>query len=621
MRGKLVVPLFVTLLILCPITIANLCIDSQLCSQNKRIMDGFTASALLYTESIPVHILNNTDFANQASVNSWDGNGSMNDPYIIEELNITDSESPLIQIGNTTVFFEVRGCLLVGSSTGIFLENVTNAKVWNNTIRDSASSGILIAESVSVKVTNNSISGISGVDSTGVYFIGSNYCELSNNTIGAVSGWNILIDYSHNCSITDNYISMAGYDGIRLRDSSQNNITLNEIDNSNLSGIKLGNSHKCRIEQNVVEFSVSDGLSIEASSDCRITDNVLFESGSYSLDVAGASTDIIANTFYRSQMQGLRIQSDNNYVIQNNFIENNLLFSEFATYLVEMGTNNNINGNYYDMWTWPDENDDNIVDRAYPYSAEQNDNEPHVLVFQTDLMHILTKPRLIHPNETMTGEKFWGHTEINWSVSSDTFGHDVTYNVSVSSDGGSQWSEIAHDLTETALDWNASDFIESDEYKFKVVAQCSDGLTSEYTAGVEYEVRNHTLSAPRVLTPNGGESIFGTYDITWSEAVESWGLPVTYSVYYSQDAGDTWDELISYFEDTTFVWDIRGISDGDQYLIRVVAMSEAGLMSEDVSDSVFTISRPNITIIAVSIAGGAIAIVTVVYILRRQRRI
>ncbi len=100
--------------------------------------------------------------------------------------------------------------------------------------------------------------------------------------------------------------------------------------------------------------------------------------------------------------------------------------------------------------------------------------------------------------------------------------------------------------------------------------------------------------------------------------MESWGLSVTYRVYYSQDAGDSWNELIAYYEGTTFVWDIRGIPDGNQYLIRVGARSEAGLMSDDVSDSVFTISRPNIIMIAAPIVSGALIIVIVAYMLRRR---
>jgi parallel beta-helix repeat protein len=570
-----------------------------------------------YDEALPIHVSNNSDFADQASANSWDGNGSVSDPYIIEGLNITTAVISPIQIGNSTVFFEIRGCLLVGGSMGILLQNATSAKVWNNTIQDSESSGILVTESDNVLVTNNTIQDLSGPDSIGLYSLGSEYCEYSNNTIDSVNGWGILADYSNNCSITDNVLSDFLHDGIRLRDSSSNNITLNTI-TSSMSGIKLGNSHGCRLEWNLISHSLSDGISIEVSSSCVIEDNVIHESGAYSLDVSGDSTSINSNTFYKSQMQGVRIQSDYSFVVASNFIENNLAFTGLAPYIDNTGSYSGFDLNYYDTWTWPDEDVDNIVDQPYPISAGIDDWRPVVRAHLTDLMHILTKPRLIYPNETMDGEMFWGLTQVSWSISSDTFGHDASYNVSVSTDGGSSWIELAHGLADTELDWNSSEFLESTEYRFKVIAECSEGLISEYTTNAAYEVRNHTLSVPTVLTPNGGETIGGEYEITWTDSVETWGLPVTYDIFYSTDAGETWTEIINHLEDNSIAWDVRGLPEGDQYLIRVVARGLSGLIAEDVSDSVFAVRWSSDTIIIVVIGGGVILVVIAAFALRRR---
>ena len=603
-----------TLLAMCPITVRKGCFDSQISKQSQ---DASRILIPAYDEALPIHISNDSDFIDQASANSWDGNGSVSDPYIVERLNITTAVTSPIQIGNSTVYFEIRGCLLVGGSIGLLLQNVTNAKVWNNTILYSQSSGVLVTESDDVKVTNNTIRDINGPDSAGLYSLGSEYCEYSNNTINTVNGWGILADYTNNCSISDNVVSDFLHDGIRLRDSPENNMTLNII-TSGTSGIKLGSSRGCRLEGNFVGYSLSDGISIEASSSCVIKDNVVFESGVYSLDLSGDSSDIIANSFYRSQLQGLRIQSDDTYVTQNNLIENNLALPEPTTYLGISGSNNDIIGNYYDAWTWPDDDENDIVDRPYPFGVGQSDSEPHVRVFLTDLMHILTKPRLIYPNETMDGEKFWGLVQITWSVSSDTLDHDVTYNVSVSTDGGSSWIELAHGLGDTDLDWNSSDFLESTEYRFKVVAQCTDGLVAEHTTNAEYEVKSHTLSTPTVLTPNGGETISGEYEITWTDSVESWGLIVSYDVFYSTDAGETWTEIINTYDDSSITWDFRGLPETDQYLIRVVARGPSGLTAEDVSDSVFSVRWSSNTMIVVLVGGGAILIVIAVYVLRRR---
>jgi parallel beta-helix repeat protein len=571
-----------------------------------------------YEENTPLLIVGDDDFAYQASANMWAGNGSSSEPYIIENLNITVETDTPIQIINTSVFFEVRGCLMVGGPTGIYLENVTNAKVWNNTIYLATECGILFAESDHVLVTNNTVHGISDASSSGISSYSSKYSKVINNTIETINGWGLLVDYSHNCSITQNKVLDCIRDGVGLRDSSENNITSNEIAYAHMNGIKLGNSPRCLIEWNLVSHSLSDGISIEASADCTIQHNVLFDSGAYSLDVAGASTVIISNTFYQSQLQGLRCQSDDNHVTQNNFIENGLAFPSYSTYVAMIGSSNTVNGNYYDFWTWPDVNEDDIVDNAYLYgdTIEQADSEPHVRVFQTNLMHILTKPILIYPNETLAGEKFWGPLDIRWGLASDTFGHDALYNVSVSSNGGSSWTKVASALENTSLTWDSSLFAESAEYRFKVTAQCIDGLVSEYATNAEYEVKNHTLSIPTILTPNGGEAIIDGCEIVWTESVDSWGLQVRYDVYYSADAGATWTAIFLDTDEGPVFWHVDTLPNGEQYLVRVVARSSSGLIAEDVSDSVFSIT--DTTIIRLVGVIGIIALVIIIYVLHRK---
>jgi parallel beta-helix repeat protein len=279
MKERTAIILCLTLIVLCPLTTTNSCFDNESRNHNQRIVNDFNFRESSYEVGPPIHISNNSDFASQASANSWDGNGSFSEPYVIEGYNITTTGSSPIQIGNTTVFFEIRGCLIVGGPTGILLQNVKHANVWNNTIEDSDSWGVLVTESASVIVTNNTIHDITGVDSAGLYSLGSEYCEFSNNTIRNVNGRGILADYSTNCTITVNFVSESSEDGIRLRDSSENNLTRNEITHSDLSGIKIGNSHRCRIEQNLVGYSLSNGITIEASIDSLVSDNVLYESG------------------------------------------------------------------------------------------------------------------------------------------------------------------------------------------------------------------------------------------------------------------------------------------------------------------------------------------------------
>jgi len=614
--------LCLAVLVFCPVATTDYRLCCSIAANDPNASNDYMSGDSWYKESLPINILGNDDFADQASANSWEGNGSITNPYIIEGVNVTVTGISPIQIVNTTVFFEVRGCLAVGGPTGILLQNVTNARIWNNTIQSSVSCGLQVTESIGVVIINNTIHSISDAASQGIYSFASEHCQFSNNTVQSINGWGILADYTHNCSIALNRVDDCTRDGIGLRDSSENNITLNEVAHSDMCGIRLGNSHRCKLEQNLVGHSLSDGISIEASADCVVQGNVLYESGGQSLDVAGDSTDIIANTFYRSQIQSLRCQSDNNYVSHNNFIENSLESSLFLPFIDITGTDSIIIGNYYDVWTWPDEDDDGIVDSSFQYggSTDERDSEPHVRVFQTDLMHILTRPILIYPNETLSGENFWGPIQLRWGVASDTSEHDVTYNVSISIDGGSSWNKIAHGLNETLLVWNSSEFLESAEYRFRVTAQCTEGLISEYITNAEYEVKSHTLSVPTVLTPNGGETIIEGTAITWDESVESWDLQVRYDVYYSADAGETWNEVFLDVDGPDVHWDVRALSVGGEYLVRVVARSSSGLVAEDVSDSVFSIASRDYSTIILAGVGGAIVLVAVILIYAHLRR-
>ena len=93
------------------------------------------------TEYDPISIDGNGAFHSLAQNDSWPGDGSLGSPYIITELNITNSTGssafPLVEIRNTDLHFNLSFCIFEGGSYGLFLSNVTNALIQNNTIRNS----------------------------------------------------------------------------------------------------------------------------------------------------------------------------------------------------------------------------------------------------------------------------------------------------------------------------------------------------------------------------------------------------------------------------------------------------------------------------------------------------
>ena len=93
---------------------------------------------LASTEAISeayISIDGNEDFSAQAALNSWPGDGSAGNPFIIADQEIESSEG--IFISNTDVNFEIRNITmydLVGWNAYINLVNVENGRICDNVI-------------------------------------------------------------------------------------------------------------------------------------------------------------------------------------------------------------------------------------------------------------------------------------------------------------------------------------------------------------------------------------------------------------------------------------------------------------------------------------------------------
>ncbi len=90
----------------------------------------------------PIEIDGDSEFALQG----WKGNGTKNNPYLIESLTIMSSGESCIKIMNTNSFFIIRNCTLGGASFnegGIAISSGANGFCCNNTIF-SCDSGVLL---------------------------------------------------------------------------------------------------------------------------------------------------------------------------------------------------------------------------------------------------------------------------------------------------------------------------------------------------------------------------------------------------------------------------------------------------------------------------------------------
>lgn len=112
--------------------------ENQISNSNK---DSNNSSLLSLNNVLihsPINITKNEEF----SFLGFLGNGTDINPYIIENLSISDGNMNLITIMDTNAHFIIRNNSLDGVSaeyTGIYLVNVSNAQIINNSISNTNS--------------------------------------------------------------------------------------------------------------------------------------------------------------------------------------------------------------------------------------------------------------------------------------------------------------------------------------------------------------------------------------------------------------------------------------------------------------------------------------------------
>ncbi len=200
-----------------------------------------------YIVRAPIRIDGNDDFAAQAADESWPGDGSEGNPYVIEGYEIDGTGHGYgIYVGNTTMYFVVRGCYVHNASgvdqdygkgvpiekavynSGIILFNARNGVLENNIMTNNIREGIHLYASSGTEIVDNKVLNN---DHGGIHLSYSNNNVLKNNTI------------------SDNIF------GITLAHSSENTIIHNEIDHEYRSqgvGINLQHSNDNNIKTNTI---------------------------------------------------------------------------------------------------------------------------------------------------------------------------------------------------------------------------------------------------------------------------------------------------------------------------------------------------------------------------------
>ncbi len=162
---------------------------------------------------------------------------------------------------------------------------------------------------------------------------------------------------------------------------------------------------------------------------------------------------------------------------------------------------------------------------------------------------------------------------LNWNLPSTNGGDAITdYKVEFSSNGGTSWSEIAHDAS-AVRNFAVTGLSSATAYQFRVSTINSLGTSAPSTP-------------VSVTTPNGAPSSISalrTGSLTANSATLRWNAPANnggvaltdYVVRISRDGGITW-RVIAHRASTTNAFSVIGMAPGTDYLIQVSAKNSLG---------------------------------------------
>ncbi|MHA1623038.1 MAG: NosD domain-containing protein [Candidatus Heimdallarchaeaceae archaeon] len=274
-------------------------------------------SSNMLTSHSPIEILSDQEFIDYG----FAGSGTEENPYRIENYNITTLSYNGIRIENTTKYFIIQNCFIDAYYTGIAVDSVApfTVKVINNVCANHNLYGIFLQKSDFMIVSKNECYN----NYIGLAFQYADKIEISGNYCHNNSQSGIYIIFSNFITINNNTINQSRY-AIYCPQIQESIIQGNTATNSSYTGFYISNCRDIIIEQNNCTDGIY-GILIAHSSLLTIQENNCdynYESGIYLSDTG--SSNITSNSCDYNRLSGIRIHICENIFIENNTCTNNL---------------------------------------------------------------------------------------------------------------------------------------------------------------------------------------------------------------------------------------------------------------------------------------------------------
>jgi parallel beta-helix repeat protein len=355
-----------------------------------------------YTAHDAILLDGNAEMIALATAESWPGNGTADDPYEITgyyfydvqhsveirniDLHWTFTDNEIDGPGDLTVWCGVEisnssngyvaNNLFHNRYRGLWLIDIDDVTITGNTFEDNLLHGIecvgyingcLISDNTMTRCVGAGIRILTAVDS-----------EISGNEVSDCDGCGIqVIGTTTSCQITDNSIESVTGIGIQVTQSTSATVMHNEIENATGDGIYLSVSENVDVYNNTLTGGGDDGITATHCNFGQIYNNTITGTDGIGISVmSGGNSTFRFNHVEGSSDFGLKTaaNAENMTVTRNIFLSNGV-----EAQVCDEGENNVIIYNYFDDWTSPDADSDQIVDVAYSLDGEAGNEDPYPL--------------------------------------------------------------------------------------------------------------------------------------------------------------------------------------------------------------------------------------------------
>jgi parallel beta-helix repeat protein len=269
-------------------------------SSREPLVSYSVKSSEYYTAHGPVNIDADQDFIDYG----FPGDGSAENPYRLERLNITSSASlgKAVSVRDTHSYFIIRDCCIVSEYIGIALLDVTagTGLINNNTlISASGGGGGITVDTVNCTISDNRCANWA----QGIHLNQASQCIISRNNVSDSTYQGINIRYSDNNTIIGNRIINSTQHGLVFVGTSGFNVVYNNtfISNGNVAEYTIDNDHSGSLHSQGYDEG-SDNIWYDMGSK---TGNIWSDYpgfGSYTIDGPANSFDLYPTSSQPSQV-------------------------------------------------------------------------------------------------------------------------------------------------------------------------------------------------------------------------------------------------------------------------------------------------------------------------------